>query len=242
MLLSEDKQSEILLEKEISGIQVEHIALNSKVFVNESIQEGYKTVFLFFKGKGTVIADDKNLEIEEESILLPNDVKNLSLKGSENEHIHYLKISSKMTEQDVADLEQFPEENTKELYFAKFSNCEAYTETFKNPNTVSRTLLPSKHVPRVAMGTVEANGQDIVGSHRHPMLEQLFFGLSGNQCIVYADDEKVEFPENSLLHIPLGSNHSVEVKEGEKMYYIWLDFFMDSKGEEFLDTHTPIKE
>ena len=87
------------------------------------------------------------------------------------------------------------------------------------------------------MGTVETKGPDKVAAHEHPMLEQLFLGLSKNNCIVYADDGKVDFPEYSVLHIPLGSRHSVSVEKDEVMYYVWMDFFIDKKGEQWLQTH-----
>jgi hypothetical protein len=41
---------------------------------------------------------------------------------------------------------------------------------------------------------------------------------------------------------PLGFSHSVQVKEGAKMYYMWMDFFRDKAGEEWLKTHNAIKE
>ena len=55
------------------------------------------------------------------------------------------------------------------------------------------------------------------------MLEQLFFGLPDNNCFVRADDDEIPFGENVLLHIPLGSNHSVRVEPGHKLHYLWLD-------------------
>jgi len=87
------------------------------------------------------------------------------------------------------------------------------------------------------MGTVQTIGPDKVAAHKHPMLEQLFLGLSKNNCIVYADDDKVNFPEHSILHIPLGSSHSVSVEKDDIMYYVWMDFFLDKKGEQWLKTH-----
>ena len=87
------------------------------------------------------------------------------------------------------------------------------------------------------MGTVRTKGPDRVAPHDHPMLEQLFLGLSENNCTVYADDDHVDFPEHSILHIPLGSSHSVSVEKDEVMYYVWMDFFKDKKGEEWLNTH-----
>ena len=87
------------------------------------------------------------------------------------------------------------------------------------------------------MGTVQTKGPDSVGAHKHPMLEQLFLGLAGNNCTVYADDAKVDLPEHAVLHIPLGSSHSVSVEQDETLYYVWMDFFLDKKGEEWLETH-----
>lgn len=69
------------------------------------------------------------------------------------------------------------------------------------------------------------------------MLEQLFLGLSENSSTVYADDAQVDFPEYSLLHIPLGSSHSISFEKDKIMYYVWMDFFLDKKGEEWLKTH-----
>lgn len=64
-----------------------------------------------------------------------------------------------------------------------------------------------------------------------------FFGLAENSCIVYADDDQIDFPEYSVVHIPLGSSHSVSVDKDKILYYVWMDFFLDKKGEEWLKTH-----
>jgi len=138
---------------------------------------------------------------------------------------------------DNIDLKELPVENTQNVYYAKFSDCQSYSEAIKSPNTVSRTILSNEYIPRVAMGTVQTKGPDKVEPHEHPMLEQLFLGLSKNKCTVYADDNKVGFPEYSIVHIPLGSRHSVSVEKDEIMYYVWMDFFLDKKGEGWLKTH-----
>ena len=87
------------------------------------------------------------------------------------------------------------------------------------------------------MGTVQTKGPDKVAAHEHPMLEQLFLGLSKNNCIVYADEDKVDFPQYSVVHVPLGSRHSISVEKDQIMYYVWMDFFLDKKGEDWLQTH-----
>ena len=229
--------SKSILENEIKGIHVAHIAVTGENAIIDSSKEGYKIIYLFVKGKGNVMAANTSYEIVPETILLPNTVKEVVIKTALNDTLHYLKISSKLTAQDLLDLKEFPAENTQNVYYAKFTDCKSYTEPIKSPNTVSRTILPNKYIPRIAMGTVQTKGPDKVGFHEHPMLEQLFLGLSENNSVVYADDAKVSFPEYSVLHIPLGSSHSVSVEKDEVMYYVWMDFFLDKKGEEWLKTH-----
>lgn len=229
--------SESILENEIKGIHIEYIALTSEQKIIDSSKEGSKTIYLFVKGTGTVIAKNTNYEIIPETVFLPNIIQNITIQTAKNSTLHYLKISSKLTAQDQIDLEEFPTENTQNVYYAKFTDCQPYTEPIKSPNTISRTILPNKYIPRIAMGTVQTKGPDKVGAHEHPMLEQLFLGLSKNNCMVYADDAKINFPQYAVLHIPLGSNHSVSVEKDEVMYYVWMDFFLHKKGEEWLKTH-----
>ncbi|AWV97483.1 cupin domain-containing protein [Arcticibacterium luteifluviistationis] len=229
--------SKTILENEIKGIHVDHVALTGENSILDYSKEGYKTIYLFVKGKGTVTAANTDYEIVPETILLPNIAKQVIIKTAQNDTLHYLKITSELTAQDLLDLKEFPSKNTQNVYYAKFTDCTPYTEPIKSPNTISRTILPNKIIPRIAMGTVQTKGPDKVGAHEHPMLEQLFLGLSENNCVVYADDAKVDFPQYSVLHIPLGSSHSVSVEKDQVLYYVWMDFFLDKKGEEWLKTH-----
>ncbi len=229
--------SKSILENEIDDIHVEHVATTNRNTIVDTATEGYKTIYLFIKGKGDVVAGDTHYEIVPETIFLPNAVENITIKAAGDNTLHYLKISRKLSSQDTIDLQALPAENTRNVYYAKFSDCQSYSETIKSPSTVSRTILSNKYIPRVAMGTVQTTGPDNVAAHDHPMLEQLFLGLAENNCIVYADDTCVDFPQHSILHIPLGSSHSVSVEKDKIMYYVWMDFFLDKKGEEWLKTH-----
>jgi len=228
--------SRSILENEIRDIHVEHLAISNQNEFVDSSEDGFRTIYLFVKGKGEISAEDTSYEIVAETIFLPNAVNRISIKATDDA-LHYLKISCKLSAQDQKDLKELPADNTENVYHAKFSDCQAYTEAIKSPNTVSRTILSNEYIPRIAMGTVKTKGPDKVAAHEHPMLEQLFLGLSDNKCIVYADNEQVVFPEYSVVHIPLGSRHSVSVENDETLYYVWMDFFLDKKGEEWLKTH-----
>jgi len=226
-----------ILEREIENIQVEHITIASENELKESSKDGYKTVYLFIMGSGSVITENKKYEIVPETIFLPNVVENYTIRSASDDALHYLKVSCKLSAQDKTDLQELPAEKTQNVYHAKFCDCQSYSEAIKSPNTVSRTILSNEYIPRVAMGTVQTKGPDKVAAHEHPMLEQLFLGLAENNCTVYADDKQIEMPQYSVLHIPLGSSHSVSVEKDNIMYYVWMDFFLDRKGEEWLQTH-----
>ena len=231
------EQNKTILSNEIDGVISAHETITSEITKQVELEDGYKMIYLFITGYGNLSSGGKTYEIVPETIMLPNNVEDISFKPVENDTLHYLKISVLQTELDKEDIKTFPKENIDNIYFKKFTDCKSYTEPIKSPQTTSRTILPNKYIPRVAMGTVKTIGPDAVGAHEHAMLEQLFLGLTDNQTIVYADEAQVDFPEYSLLHIPRGSSHSVSVKADNEMYYVWMDFFVDKDGEEWLKTH-----
>jgi len=229
--------SESILENEINGIAIEHVVIIGRNEMIDTTEQGCKTIYLIISGSGSTRLAHTEYELLPETILVPNNIDKITITVAQNANLNYLKISCKLSAEDLKDLEGFPPENTQNVYYAKFSDCQSYTEPIKSPNTVSRTIFPNKIIPRVAMGTVETKGPDEVGAHEHAMLEQLFLGLSKNKCTVYADDRQVDFPQNALLHIPLGSRHSVSVEKDETLHYVWMDFFLNKEGEEWLMTH-----
>ncbi len=223
--------SEVLLPGEITDIEVIHSILSGPHSHTESLSDKCDNIFLFIKGNGSIHTDEQIYIINSESIAVPTPFKSIEIHVNDGDTLHYLNIRKIRSQQDTEDLQTFPLENRNKMYFTSFNDCKAYTEKIKSVNTVSRTVLPKEYVPRVAMGTVEAKGPDQVGAHEHPMLDQLFLGLSGNDVIVQADDKSIQFPEFSLLHIPIGSSHGVRVDEGKYMYYQWMDFFLNKEGE-----------
>lgn len=232
--------SEEVLKGEIADTEIRHVAYAGPVLETVPLSEGYVNIFLFIKGNGTLQAESMSYPIEPETIAIPSAHRSVTLEVNEGDTLHYLQFIKELSPQDMGDLKTFPDENKYDLYFTKFSDCEAYTEKIKSPNTVSRTVLPADIIPRVSLGTVETIGPDAVGAHMHPMLDQLFLGLTNNEVTVHADDRSAEFKEYSLLHIPIGSSHWVTVEKNKKMYYMWMDFFLTKEGQEWLKTHKPI--
>lgn len=248
-IIVEDLQMEIqdgsktfmeeLLSGEIADTRIEHIAYSGPTQQNIKVETENINMFLFIKGEGQLIAD-ATYDLVPESIAIPmNAMSSLLIEVPEGQELHFLKFTKKLSTQDLEDLKSFPDENKFDIFFTKFEDCEPYTEKIKSPNTISRTVLPADIVPRVSLGTVEAPGPDAVGAHEHPMLDQLFLGLTNNDVVVHADDDSVKFGEYALLHIPIGSSHWVTVEANKKMYYMWMDFFLTKEGQEWLKTHKP---
>ena len=233
--------SEELLPGEITDTDVSHTILAGPNSQSESLSKKHDIIFVFLKGRGSLRAGDRVYFIEPESIAFPASLDSITIQTAKGDTLHYVKIQKKLSQQDLEDIKSFPVRNRNDVYFARFNDCMAYTEKIKSPNTVSRTILSKDYIPRVAMGTVETLGPDAVGAHKHPMLDQLFLGLAGNDAVVHADDKAVHFPEFTLLHIPIGSNHWTTVEKGKRMYYEWMDFFLTKEGEDWLKTHQPIE-
>lgn len=233
---------EELLHGEIAETQIHHIAYVGPTVETLSLSKENVDMFIFIKGNGILKADTISYDLVPESIAIPMAFKKVSIAVAAGEELHFVRFSKKLSTQDVADLKAFPAENKYDIFFTNFSDCEAYTEKIKSPNTVSRIVLPEDIIPRVALGTVAAPGPDEVGAHEHAMLDQLFLGLTDNDIVVHADGASSEFTEYSLLHIPIGSSHGVTVGENKTMYYLWMDFFLTKEGQEWLKTHKPISK
>ena len=73
-----------ILENEIDDVHVEHIAIAAKNTITESAQEGVRTVYLFVKGEGNILAEDKNYEVVPETIFLPNNVRDFKISAANN--------------------------------------------------------------------------------------------------------------------------------------------------------------
>lgn len=121
-------------------------------------------------------------------------------------------------------------------YVQEYVTSTQYRDKNKSDKTISREMVRQRIVPGFCMGSVESYGYDKVAQHPHPMLDQFFFSFPENDVDVLIDDFKVPMKGDTLLHIPLGSNHGVEVLDGRHMHYIWIDFFLGQAGLDRLDS------
>ncbi len=230
-----------VLKDEVKDVEIEYISIKGKNTFESSVQKNTIDVLLTFKGKGCFINNEKEHTINSNTIIrVPYDSR-YSLFVKEGEELHFILIRKLLDEKDIEVIKS-RESDFAGLYFKALEDCSTYKEDIKSDKTVNRMILPEGLVPRFALGSVESEGPDEVGEHEHPMLDQIFLGLNGCKCNCYADGEDEVLVENMMLHIPLGSKHHVKVKEGDKLAYIWMDFFLTIEGEKYMSEQHDVED
>ena len=226
---------------EIREVTVDLISVTGPARHLEPARKDSAVVWLVLDGRGTLRTKDQVFEVDSETIARAPQGWDWRIEAPPAGALHLLRVRRSLTAGDLEELKRFPEHQAAP-HVKRFRDCAAYREAIKSPKTVSRTILPENFIPRMAMGTVETTGPDTVGAHRHPMLEQLFLGLRGNDITVTADEARANLQGLAILHIPLGSNHGAGVADGRKLHYVWMDFFMAKEGQEWLKMHQPIED
>ncbi|MFC1525745.1 hypothetical protein ACFL6X_02920 [Candidatus Latescibacterota bacterium] len=225
-----------VLAGQIAGLRVLLYEVTAGQTVRTSASESEGRVYIFVSGTGSIDGGDASHQISEITFFAPAHNVPFSVTTTAPS-LRFLELIVELSETDLAELA----DNAAALPIClPYSECPTYRERIKSEKTVSRTLLAEHTFPRLCIGSVETTGDDRVAAHEHPMLEQLFYGLEDNDCLVRADDAELEFGEQHLLHIPLGSSHGVEVGAPRKLHYLWIDLFRDRKGMDWIvQEHLP---
>jgi hypothetical protein len=225
----------------VPGVAADLVTIGGPAQFKDPGDLNHEVVWLFIGGPAVIHTRSLDYKLTEETIARAPLGWAWSIEVEAGQTLRAIRIRKELSAEDRGELAKFAENNDAP-WIRRFLECPSYAEAIKSPRTVSRMLLPENFVPRMAIGTVEATGPDRVGRHQHPMLEQYFIGLQGNDATVSADAVNIRFPEFSILHIPLGSMHGTEVPAGKRLHYVWLDFFTTKEGQEWLKMHKPIHE
>jgi len=228
----------LILPGEIVGIKTFYAELHGEMANKYIPEENEQRVLLFTGGTGSILHDGANFVIDELSLFVP-DLHREFIISSGKEDLSYLEIIIHM---GPDDLRWLGEREDKFPFFVPYSECRQYVDDIKSGKTVSRIILSEDIVPRVCIGSVKTSGPDEVEAHTHPMLEQLFFGLAGNDVVVKADSAEARFLEKDLLHIPLGSSHGVKVTSGKELHYVWIDIFHSLEDIDYIKDHHKMKD
>jgi hypothetical protein len=228
-----------LLKGEIEGITTEYLIVNQGCQHKMHPINGRVSILLFLNGNGKIEHEGNSFEFRNTTVFIPKEFCFFSIKAGDV-LVAFLHITIQLKESDMMYLKTVA---NKLPYLLKYEDCKPYNESIKSEKTISRTIIPEDIIPRMCMGSVQTEGPDAVGAHKHPMLEQLFYGLENNNCVVHANEHNVDFGEHTLLHIPLGSNHGATVHKGRTLHYIWMDFFKNQDDMSYIsDSHISIEK
>ena len=223
----------VVLENEVKDVLIEFISIKENYKFEVPAQSDILDVLLTIAGECVITTDNENHKIDSSTIARIPFNKDYSIRVEDGKEFSFIRLRKLLNEKDVQVING-KLENFNTLYIKALADCPTYTEDIKSAKTLNRMILPEGLVPRFAMGSVETEGPDEVGEHEHPMLDQIFFGLKGCKCSCFANGEETVVTENMILHIPLASKHYVSVAKGDKLAYIWMDFFLTLEGEKYM--------
>ena len=232
-----NKKSLSVLPNEIKGVETEFLffeANENATKVRVPLKQQY--IYITLKGAGSITYNNEEIKVSDKSLFVPKPNTSFELACAQDSF--FLIFKYELREEEIAELDTF-----QYPVHAQYEECEKYRDYFKSEKTTSRTLVHPFVLPRFSLGSVETTGIDRIEPHAHAMLDQYFFSFPDNDCTLLVDGESFPFGANNLLHIPLGSDHGIDAKEGDVVHYLWVDFFENQADQQFLvDVHTPVEE
>lgn len=219
-----------LLMGKIRGAEVYyHTLLPGDRFYVRRDPEWLKTLVLI-DGEVLVKMEDEETGFKGRASLVADPEKALEVQSRELSHV--LEVRRELGE---ARSEAIRKSGASFPMVQDYYACDQYREDFKSRKSISRSMIDHHLLPDYCMGSNESYGPDRVEKHAHPLLDQFFFSFEDNEVDLMIDDMIQPFEPNTLLHIPLGSDHGVMIPEGKKMHYIWIDFMVDPGAVAYLD-------
>ncbi len=214
-----------LCKGEIPGAHPVHhtIEAGSKLVFEGNV--GYYHIIILIEGKAKFETDGKTFDFDGRTTFCQAPDRDLVVSAVSD--VQILEIQWDEAPGDDEDLKEY---KTEFPVVVPYQESIQYIDPNKSEKTISRMMIPHEVLPRFTIGSVESYGYDLVRPHAHPMLDQFFFSFPENDMEVIIDDEKINMKGNIIMHIPLGSNHGVEVTGDRHMHYMWIDFMPDKEA------------
>lgn len=219
-----------MLPGEIKGVDVIYHFLKEGKKVEYGKDENYLHMFFLIKGSLVFSYETKEYIYSEKALFIGGTGKDVTLTALSQ--ASFVEIIFALTESDLKGLQ---DNKTEFPISVLYKDAVQYRDPFKSEKTISRMIVPHRIIPRFSMGSVETYGTDLIGQHEHPLLDQYFFTFPETKMSLLVDDSIITVEGNTLLHIPLGSNHGVRTDECGAAHYLWIDVVLTPEGDDYLD-------
>lgn len=228
----------VLLGGEIPGAEVHHYYLPSGDTMQLDGQSEFIRIFFLCSGSVCFVSGEACSEFDCRAYFVAKPQSAVCVSAVTDSSL--LEIRWTLYAEDLLELEN----STAEFPLkGAYEDAMQYRDFFKSETTISRAILPQKTIPRFAMGSVEMKGDDLVGQHAHPLLDQFFFSFPETDMDLLIDCHICPMKGDTLLHIPLGSNHGVITRGSQRAHYLWIDCTppdLKAAAVEYLDeVHKP---
>jgi mannose-6-phosphate isomerase-like protein (cupin superfamily) len=104
----------------------------------------------------------------------------------------------------------------------RFTDCEFYQEGGRN---AYYKIIPQGAMGNVAAGYVVVEGPETTPANAHTGWEQAYLVIGGRGTL-YLDGAPHRVGAGMVARIPLETEHYVEVAEGERLEYIYVNRFL----------------
>ena len=222
---SKINQSTELCKGDIKGARAFHHTIIKGSELTFLGNAGFYHILITIEGESVFSTDGKEYCFDSRTSFVPGPDKDVTVTAVTD--LQLLEIQWDTAPGDDEDLRQY---KTVFPVVVPYIESIQYTDPNKSEKSISRMMIPHEIIPRFTMGSVESYGYDLVRPHAHPMLDQFFFSFPENDMEVIIDGEKYNMKGNIMLHIPLGSDHGVEVTGDRHMHYMWIDFMPDKEA------------
>lgn len=108
----------------------------------------------------------------------------------------------------------------------KFEEAEPY-EQDEPGEAKFNWLIKEGEFPGISSGRVRLKGPIHKTPATHDTWDQAYIILKG-RAIVHLEDKKLPVIDQSIVLIPRGTYHSVEVKAGEEIEYVFINQYFSS--------------
>jgi hypothetical protein len=226
---SETKTLE-LFHDQIKGCRVyNHVIAKGDTIHFAKEQNGHH-ILVLVTGTASFLMEGALYQFSVRTCFVPGLDQPLDVRGETD--VQILEIFWEMKPEDYEEMKGYFTSLFPKIQLYKDSM--QYHDSAKSWKTINRIFLEQGNIPRFAMGSVESYGPDAVQQHPHPQIDQFFYSFPENDMDLMIDDDKFTQKGNVIVHIPLGSNHGVDVPDGRRMHYLWIDFWVDPKVDQML--------
>lgn len=104
----------------------------------------------------------------------------------------------------------------------RFTDCEYYQEGGRNSYY---KIIPKDTMGNVAAGYVVVDGPETTPPNTHTDWEQAYLVVGGSGTLVLGG-RRHEIEAGMIARIPLETEHYVEVAEGKRLEYIYVNRFL----------------